>query len=279
MVNIFRLPTTYILFPVFFFSSSLLIAQDALDELAFTHIDHIEEFIDRFNFAEGSAFTNFAKSKYQDYNIDRPLVLQSLFNRRLNRTDQITQQKFINAVANVDRPVTLEIYDALWYATVPATVTIDKKKIDLKVSLEIQLNNDYSIEWTVIGLQSDALTENTDSKDLYISASSHATYFPELRTALASAEMFKTIISDSHKKNYTSKYMALIEKKNVSDVKIGTGIQYHFLQISGWIMVVEYAPQDNSLNTGWLISEVIEVDTFLEKRVYQWEKLGIFPPY
>lgn len=256
----------------------VLEAQDT-DELAYTHIDHIEEFIERFNFAESSNFSIFAKSKYPDHNIDRPLVLQSLFNRRLNRTDHQTQQKFINAVTNIERPVTLEIYDALWYAMVPATVTIDKKKIDLKVSLEIQLNNDYSIEWTVIGLQSDAFTESVESKELYISASSHATYFPELRTALASAEMFKTIISDSHKKNYTSKYIDLIDNNSVTNVKIGSGIQYHFLQISGWIMIVEYAPQDNSLNTGWLISEVIEVDTFLEKRVYQWEQLGIFPPY
>lgn len=271
------MPCCYLL--IYILTPKLLVAQDMFDAITQTHVDHIEEFIDRFNFYEDSQFYQFARESYPDHKIDRAVVLNSLFNRRLNRTDDMTRQKFINEVVNLDRPVTLELYDALWYANVPASVTIDKIKTDVNVILEIQLNQDYSIEWTVIGMKSEALADYVDNKEIYISASSHATHFPELRTALASVEMFENISSDTQKRNTATKYIDLIENKMVSDVKIGTGIRYHFLQISGWIMVVEYVPQDKSLNTGWLISEVIEVDTFLEKRIYQWEKLGISSPF
>lgn len=269
-----RTSVYFILLAVVFVPMRVL-SQSQLDLAVQSHVDHIEVFIDRFNYDEASEFYQFVQNTYPDQKIDRTVVLNSLFNRRLNRTNEVQRQKFIKTVTDLNRPVILEIYDALWYASVPATVTVDKVKIGLGVTLEIQLNHDYSIEWSVIGVKSDAVEGNVDTKGTYISVSSHATYFPELRYALASAEILESISSDSQKRSTTWKYCDLIEGKKVTDVRIGKGISYHFMQIAGWIMVVEYAPYDDSLNTGWLISEVIEVDTFLEKRVYQFEELGI----
>ena len=249
--------------------------QDPFTEAVQTHVDHIEEFIERFNFKEGSRFRQYTDATYPEYNVDRAVVVNALFNKRLKKTDQAIRQRFVEAVINPSRPAYLEVYDALWYATVPVSMRIEGEYVELEVTLEVQLNRDYSIEWTVIGMSSEIFENLKPDKDLYISVSSHATFFPELREGLSSTNHFQNIVSDSQKASNTQKFINLIDDKEVSDIKILNGISYHFLQISGWIMVVEYAPQDYSLNTGWLISEVIPVDSFLKKRMYQREQLGI----
>lgn len=261
-----------------FIPKSLLaqFAQDSFEEEARTHVDHIEEFIDRFNFGEESQFYEYVQIAYPDQNVDRVIVVNALFNKReAALTPDLVKKQFVGDISNPERPVFISIYDALWYAVVPVVVTIDNEKIDLTITLEIQMNSDYSIEWTIAGLKSTSL-ENIKSKDdFYISASSHATYFPELYSALSSCKLFQSVVSDSQKESNTDKYLNLIAGKSVTDVTIKKGIKYHFLQISGWIMTVEYFPQDHSLNTGWLISEVKPVDSFLEKRIYQKQVLGI----
>lgn len=249
--------------------------QDPFSDAVQTHVDHIEEFIERFNFETNSQFYNYTRRAFPNHNIDRSVVVNALFNKRITKTSQVQRDSFVKSVTNPGRPVYLEIYDALWYATVPVKMDVSGQTIEATVTLEIQLNRDYSIEWTVIGVVSEALNKVDESKDLFISASSHATYFPELRQALSSSTDFESVISDSQKGGNALKFKRLIENKKVTNVKVLNGIKYHFLQIPGWIMVVDYAPQDYSLNTGWLISDVQKVQSFLDKRVYQWEHLGI----
>lgn len=258
------------------FIPQILNAQDNFTEAVQTHVNHIEEFIDRFNFDEESQFYKYVQIAYPGEIVDRKVVLNSLFNnRKTNLTLDSVRKNFVDDISDSERPVHIDIYDALWYATVPVQVTVDSIAMDMTITLEIQMNSDYSIEWSIVGIKSESL-EKMESRDkFYISASSHATYFPELYSALSSSTLFQSVVSDSQKESNTDKYLNLIAGKTVTDVIIKTGITYHFLQISGWIMKVEYVPQDYSLNTGWLISEVKPVDSFLEKRLYQKKVLGI----
>lgn len=251
-------------------------AEDVFKEEVQTHVDHIEEFIDRFNFDEASQFYEYVQFMYADEGVNRTAVVSALFNNRKTAlTSDSVKKQFVEDITDSERPVYIDIYDALWYAAVPVEVTVDNVKVDLTITLEIQLNSDYSIEWTIVGLKSASLESIKSNDNFYISASSHATYFPELYSALSSSTLFQSVVSDSQKESNTDRYLYLIAGKSVTDVTIKTGIKYHFLQISGWIMTVEYFPQDHSLNTGWLISEVKPVDSFLEKRLYQKQVLGI----
>lgn len=253
-----------------------LYAQDNFTEAVQTHVNHIEEFIDRFNFDEESQFYKYVQITYPREKVDRKIVLNALFNKRKTTLSlDSVRENFVEDVSDSERPVHIDIYDALWYATVPAQVTVDSIPIDMTITLEIQMNSDYSIEWSIVGIKSKSLEKMESHDKFYISASSHATYFPELYSALSSSTLFQSVVSDSQKESNTDKYLNLIAGKTVTDVIIKTGITYHFLQISGWIMKVEYVPQDYSLNTGWLISEVKAVDSFLEKRLYQKQVLGI----
>lgn len=254
----------------------ILYAQDNFTEAVQAHVDHIEEFIDRFNFDKESQFYKYVQITFPGEKVDRKVVLSALFNKRKTSLaiDSI-RKAFVVDISDSERPVHIDIYDALWYATVPVQVTVDSITMDMTVTLEIQMNSDYSIEWSIVGIKSKSLEKMQSRDKFYISASSHATYFPELYSALSSSTLFQSVVSDSQKESNTDKYLNLIAGKTVTDVTIKTGIKYHFLQISGWIMTVEYVPQDYSFNTGWLISEVKAVDSFLEKRLYQKQVLGI----
>ncbi len=251
-------------------------AQDAFQEVAETHVDHIEEFIERFNFKAVSPFYSYAKMAYPNDNVDRKKVLNALFDKRKSALlPDSVKKHFIADITDSERPVYLDIYDALWYASIPVEIKVDSVKMGMTITLEIQLNSDYSIEWSIVGINSPSLDNVQATDRFYISASSHATFFPELYTALASSTIFRSVVSDSQQESNTDKYLKLIAGKTVTNITIKKGIKYHFLQISGWIMTVEYAPQDYSFNTGWLISEVKSVDSFLDKRLYQNKILGI----
>lgn len=266
----------YIVFIGGVFIPKSLSAQDNFQEAVQTHVGHIEEFIDRFNFDKESQFYKYVQITYPNEKVDRKIVLNALFNRRTaGLTPDSIRKSFVSDISDAERPVYIDIYDALWYATVPVQVTVDSVKMDMTVTLEIQMNSDYSIEWSIVGIKSESLEKMKPHDNFFISASSHATYFPELYTALSSSTLFQSVVSDSQKESNTDKYLNLIAGKSVTNVTIKTGIKYHFLQIAGWIMTVEYVPQDYSLNTGWLISEVKAVDSFLEKRLYQKQVLGI----
>lgn len=243
-----------------------------------THVNHIEEFIDRFNYDPKSAFQRYVEENFPDSEVDRKLILRSLIDKENAIFDSQLADAFIDAIANPLNSVKLNIYDALWYAKIPISFEVGKTEYTADIALEIQLNDDYSIEWTIIGIQSDFLNNYENNKDMYIAASSHATYFPELRKALKSSALFQDVMSNNKDHSNVERFKNFLEESSIDSVRILKGLSYHFLQISGWIMVVKYVdPLPNeSINTGWLIHELYQVASSREKMIYRKDQLGIY---
>jgi hypothetical protein len=248
----------------------------SIDQSAAVHVDHIEEFIDRFNFYPDSPFARYVESHFPERKIDRDYVLTTLMNSNANIADNLVSE-FVNDVNNDNNPTYLDVYDALWYANVPVEIQFeDGQKVSIDVTLEVQLNEDYSTEWVVAGMRSDYFEKShPKSGEFYISSSSHATYFPELLTGLAQVDYFKDIVADRNLETYVSKYNNLIQDKRVVRVEILTEISYHFLQIPNWIVVVDFKPQDYSFNTGWLIRKLHKTESAKEKRIYLIDELSL----
>lgn len=250
----------------------------SFDQAAAVHIDHIEEFIDRFNFYEDSQFARYVEAEFQDQSIDRDFVLKSLFNKNSGIPDARVSE-FIAAVTNQVSPTFLDVYDALWYAKVPVEIHCDEDEtISLDITLEVQLNADYSIEWAIAGMKSQAFSPKESETEFYISSSSHATYFPELLTGLSRSDVFQDIVTDRNVQGFVYDYEDLMKEKRINKVDVLAEITFHFLQIPNWIVVVKYKPQDYSFNTGWLIDRLIPVESFKEKRIYLIEELNVKVP-
>jgi hypothetical protein len=252
-------------------------SQNLKNEAAMTHIHHIEEFIERFNYLESTTFHKFVQNNYPESNIDRRVVLRSLFQDQNPVAGHGILTDFINSVDGKKDPVYLDIYDALWYAKIPLLLEVDKNEYSAFITLEIQLNDDYSIEWTIIGFQSELLADRPDDQNIFIAASSHATFFPELKRVLSSSTKFEAVMSNKKDQSSVNQFRNYIAENKITQVHILKGITYHFLQISGWIMEVGYVESDieNTLNSGWLIRKVIPIEYPRDKLIYRKDVLGI----
>jgi len=246
----------------------------SIEERLIVKVAHIEEFIERFNFEEGSYFSNYVQSKYSDMNIGRNVVIESLFNQRNNLQKEALSQEFIATACSKERPVLLDFYDAMWYATIPLTINTKTKKFDAILTLEVQLNEDYSAEWVIAGAQSKYLKKPSEEISFFIKPSSHATYFPELREVAKSTSKLKQVISERHEYRTLLWFERLLGLEAVTSLSISKEITYHFLQIPGWILKVSNFNEDDNLNSGWLISEISKVSS-LEMRKYEKDVLGV----
>lgn len=246
----------------------------SIEERLIVKVAHIEEFIERFNFEEGSYFHNYVQATYPDQNIDRKIVVTSLFNQRDRLQEKSHSQEFVIAVNSQERPLKLDFNDAMWYATVPLTLHTNSKDFEAILTLEVQLNEDYSAEWVIAGVKSDLLPNPEEDITFFIKPSSHSTYFPELREVAKSPLRLKQVISERHAYSSLLLFEKLLGLESINSLSISTNITYHFLQIPGWIFKVSNFNQDDSLNSGWLISDLQKVSSF-EMRKYEKDVLGV----
>jgi len=264
-----------ILLFAFAFSSSTLFGQNEYQAYLEVHIDHVEEFIDRFNYYDDSRFHNYVETYYKGQDVNRKTVVNNMFNRKVSIPDSV-KGSFVAMVTSKERPVYLDIYDALWYCKIPVDVYFESgEMIQISLSLEVQLNADYSIEWAIAGIEGDFFSDQLKNDQFFIASTSHASFFPELHKGLSEVDVFKQIISDNIRDDYIFQYANLISNDKVERIEIMKDISYHFLQIPGWIMVVKYRALDQSYNTGWLIEKLIPTESFKQKRIYQLEVLNV----
>lgn len=246
----------------------------SIEERLIVKVAHIEEFIERFNFEKGSYFENYVQSTYSDQNIDRQVVVASLFNQRDGLQNTTLSREFILEVNSIERPVKLDFNDAMWYATVPLTLHTNSKDFEAILTLEVQLNEDYSAEWVIAGVKSALLPSPENDITFFIKPSSHSTYFPELREVAKSPLRLKQVISERHAFSSLLLFENLLGLESINSLSISTNITYHFLQIPGWIFKVSNFNNDDSLNSGWLISDLQKVSS-LEMRKYEKDVLGV----
>jgi hypothetical protein len=246
----------------------------SLEEKLIVKVAHVEEFIERFNFEEGSYFSNYVAASYPNQNIDRTVVLTSLFNQRNKLQELALSKEFIAEISSKDRPAKLDFNDAMWYATVPLTLHTASKDFEAVLTLEVQLNEDYSAEWVIAGVKSALLPEPETDITFFIKPSSHATYFPELREVAKSTKRLKEVISERHAYSSLLLFEKVLSLESVTSLSISKDITYHFLQIPGWIFKVSNFNHDDSLNSGWLISDIHKASS-LEMRKYEKDILGV----
>lgn len=253
---------------------SLSTSAQSIEERLIVKVAHIEEFIDRFNFEKDSYFSNYVLASYPDQHIDRSVIVTSLINQRNDLHKTALCQEFVSQVTSSQRPVVLDFNDAMWYATVPLTLHTSSKDFEAILTLEVQLNEDYSAEWVIAGVKSNLLPLPDDDITFFIKPSSHATYFPEIREVAKSPIRLKQVISERHAFSSLLLFEKLLGLESIISLSISTDITYHFLQMPGWIFKVSNFNSDDSLNSGWLISELQKV-TSHDMRKYEKDILGI----
>jgi len=232
-------------------------------------VKQIDEFIDRFNnevkyFKEGNAVS------YTGTTEERKQLIKSLFNQSKRNWNLKELSEFINFVTNEYQPVYISFYDPDWYAEVDCLITYDGKVSDLKLIMKIQINENGGAKWVISGAQADFLQLPEPERRTSIKPSNHNLYFSSLRRVLSDTKNLKNYVVTGYDGDMLTILFTelLSEKIQLKKVK---SIKFHFLQLYGWVMVVENIYRDN-VNSGWLINSLIKADNW-EKRYYKKSKL------
>ena len=237
-------------------------------------VKNIEFFIDRFNNQpEGSGSARAANPKDTAACIafmkERDMKIFSLFDLgRIDKSDQKLKEKintFFREINSPYNPKFLRFVDTYWYAELMLTVMAGGHPKKVRCMMQVVPLGGGAIGWVIKSFHSPELSinERFSTNKLSFPPSVNGTDFMNVRLALNDPSW----TSDKTGKPEIPKSVTL-EQLSAGKLKVESiaRITYHFLQLDGWIMTVNYVTRD-SKNSGWLL-ESITPATVQEKVKY-----------
>lgn len=236
-------------------------------------IIQIEEFIERFNVDKSTKLLKYIKEQNPDMVVDRREFITTLFDYNYYITEESLISEFVDFACNPSDPFYLSFYDSDWYAEVSCLVEYQNKEDIARLIMMNQFEADSASKWVISGV-SCKLFEFPESKDTMaiLSPVSHGTGFIALHNAFNDGKNAQNYITDDLVMDELS-YMVFMMKSNKIDIKEVSGTKYHFLQIPGWALTIEYLNR-KELNAGWLITNLRKLSPE-EKEIYKKDVLNI----
>lgn len=255
-------------------AQNLFVSNDTIvtgyDSLMFvTSVSHLEEFVTRFN---GDAYR--ADLNENMHNRKNGILL--LFDSKQFKSRQDTT--FIAAQAFCEKVTEDSIYLSMrqgdWYAEATCQGTFAKKPVRFTIYLKMVSRIPYGYKWVITGADGDVFrtSRHENLQELFISPSNHDLRFMELaRITENKYEYIDEYTKDSYRADPLAIFLTLVR---TGLLKIGnvSQLKYHYLDVSGYRFTVSHVNRA-SLNTGWLITELVPCDDF-EKLIIK-NKTGI----
>lgn len=266
------------------------------DENFIYSVKQIDEFIDRFDKKKKTFLLQYLKQKYPDAGaglISRPVFIRQLFNHETASWDTAIVAQFTAKVTDSIRPYYLSFYDNDWFAYVKCRVYYKKAPKNLELVLKVQRAPNGGSKWVIVSAKADFLNyipkydstrlrlpiyistdmhDSVSQSEFFLDPMAHSTLFMSLDEPFENPAQFKNYLYSGPVSPQISMLMQELKKKNLVFRHVSK-VSYHFLQIPGWLFVVEYFNRP-SKNSGWLISNLYEL-TLQEKEIYKSYYLNV----
>jgi hypothetical protein len=230
-------------------------------------VKNIEFFIDRFNNQpEGSGSARAANPKDTAaclaFMKERDFKLFSLFDlKRIDRMDPAVKQKlntFFRDVNSPYQPKFVRFEDMYWYAELNMTVRTDGHSKMMRCILQVVRLGQGVQAWAIKSFHSSDLEigERFRGNELYFPPSANGTDFMGVRLALNDPAWTKEKVA-----KLVGAQSKTLQQLSEGKIKIEaiSKITYHFLQLDGWIMTVNYVNRE-SKNSGWLLDVPLQAN-------------------
>ena len=253
-------------------------------------VKQLSEFIHRFNFQKD--FLNQDIGPEFESIIARNDYIRLLFNNEDKRLNpEIENESYRNLVDFFIHEVCsdsiyIDPFSEQIYAELTCQISINGKNEELNLLLKREIDN--GLKWAIISVNQNFNREkeyqwirhdDTDTGDKpksYIPPLSNETNFIDLKILLNDADNLDHLSSgDCIKENVLGFYNMI--RKGALKYQHVKSIQYHILDIPGWIAVVTNFHR-NTDNSGWLISNLILQDDFSTyfREKYAYSPSGTF---
>ncbi|MEO6720595.1 MAG: hypothetical protein ABIN67_09510 [Ferruginibacter sp.] len=268
------MPTNYpILLILILFSCKTLKAQQwngnsIFDERRFLfEVKQIDEFFERFNNDKRSFIKRNIGKYYPGIKIDRPSLLRTLFDKESKQIVPASKKEFIKDVTDPNDPLFLKFYKPGWWAEASCIFTYNNKPVSAKVMLVIETDSSRASKWVIKRVQCNEVKQytgnilfpNRQNPAKFLSPMSHATNFIALARAFDDkANIGSYITDDCRSDNSSVSFMQALITGQLTFRYINS-IKYYFSQIPGWRFTVASCVRTDSVNSGWLVTDMVNV--------------------
>lgn len=265
------------------------------DEIFIYSVKQIDEFIDRFDKRKKTFLLQYLKQKYPDAgaeSLSRNVFVRQLFNYETSSWDSLLINRFTQKVTDTVLPYYLSFYDNDWYAYVKCRVWYKKLPKNLELILKVERAQNGGSKWVIVSAKADFLNympkydssrlrlpvyiantpDSITESEFFLDPMAHSTQFMSLDEPFKNSEQFKNYLYRGALSPQVNLLTQELKRKNLVFRNVSK-VSYHFLQIPGWLFIVEYFNRA-SKNSGWLISNLYEL-TLAEKEIYKKYYLNI----
>ncbi len=238
----------------------------AIDEQMFDYqVKGIGEFMARFNGNEHLKFD----MNFPDSIPERERDLITLCNLEMANSQPGFKdifRGFADSVAAND--VKLDFIDPTWFANARCKTPYQASELKLNLLMAPHQARPGRYCWTLVDVGgSDAIAMADTTKWVGISPTDNELDFMELAEFSETMRPhFAGIRKPGHDIDYLSAFVALVQA-GVMTINHCDKITYYFLSVPGYIFTVDFFNRD-SVNSGWLISQIIPIDDEAKKPVY-----------
>jgi hypothetical protein len=235
-------------------------------------VDQLDEFIDRFNHQDPMFLEAFPNRPKRPLSAERAFLVKTLFDPHSN-LDPTTKEGFLNTIVNPSRPQMLDFADRDWYASLNCKMLLDGKPVTAKMILRFELDSNGATAWRIQSASAPWLHAEAHNLSIPnrlhrrgLNPASHGNGFISMHRAFLSPETFPDNLADSA--NLSAKQMAALVVSNRLKLDRITTIQYHFLQINGYLFTVADITAPEGEPSGFLINRLVRASSE-EKRKYK----------
>lgn len=255
---------------VTFFHVNAQIGNDMEDETKlYAQTKQVNQFFHRFNGEESEKGDRYYPKDKQYRNVKlRKKYMSMLFDGGNASFSNDLKVQFAKDVLDKTTPAVLDFHGPGWFAEVQTTFTSAGK--DVPVTLYMQLEPDHlGYKWVINKVYSDMFApyfkRDTLKIGQFLHPMSHELDFMNLRKAFINVDSVAQFASKRFTPDHLSLFIYEVKKGNLK-FKFVDQVKFHFFQIPGWYFELANFNRPG-YNTGWLISNLVKINTDRDKEV------------
>lgn len=174
--------------------------------------------------------------------------------------------EFAKDVLDKDEPVILDFHGGNWFSEVHTTFTYNGKQESVILFMELEKDH-LGTKWVITHVHADMFDpffgRDTTRVGRFLHPMSHELDFMNLRKAFLNPDSVSQYTTKRFRPDHLTLMLYEIRKGNLKFQSISE-VKFHFFQINGWYFELSQFNRPG-YNTGWLISNIVKVNSESEK--------------
>ncbi|MFY0600580.1 MAG: hypothetical protein JXR03_12990 [Cyclobacteriaceae bacterium] len=182
--------------------------------------------------------------------------------------DNKTKERFVEEVIDKKSPKFLDFHSDTWTAEVKTSFQFKGEEVSIILFMEVQQQG-QGYEWVIADLIFEPFKEqflkDTSNQKSFIHPMSHELDFMNLRKAFQEGVATESFTKRSFEPDFVTLFVYEMNRGNLR-FKTVENVKFHFFSIGGWYFELTKFNR-SSLNSGWLISNLVQIDSEQKKQL------------